>query len=256
MIICHFNDTHLPYAIASLKRQSKKVHILLVDDGSDLEFKKAYAHIKDVESIEIPKNLGIGHARNLGLSHALQSKFDFIGFLDSDGISHPLFVEKAVDNLTQHKNLLGVAAKKGIANPDVRIARVKYRYKIYKKDDFQLDCSLFKAKAFENKWIPDRRAGEDSVFIKLFKEGQLSKLDLPYFHFERENIKDFFRDEYYGAYYGYKTDLSKTFKQFLMTPYSSSKMILMNLWILEGLLFPFRQLVWLIGYLNGIGVVR
>jgi len=251
MIICYFNDLHLPYAIASLKRQSKKVHILLVDDGSNLEFKKAYIHTKNIETIEIPQNKGIGHARNVGLSHALQRNCEFIGFLDSDGISHPLFVEEAVDRLTHDKSLLGVAAKKGIANPDVRIARVKYRYKIYKKDGFQLDCSLFKAEAFENKRIPDRRAGEDSVFILLFKEGELSKLNLSYFHFERESIQTFLRDEFYGAYYSYKTNITRTLMQLLITPYSSVKMILTNHWILEGLLFPFRQFIWLLGYLLG-----
>jgi glycosyltransferase involved in cell wall biosynthesis len=256
MIICHFNDPHLPYAIASLKKQSQRVHIILVDDGSNLEFKKAYAHIKDIETIELPKNKGIGHARSIGLSRALQKNCDFIGFLDSDGIAHLSFVEKAIDCLNSHKNLLGVAAKKGIANPDARIARVKYRYKVYKKDDFQLDCSLFKKEAFESKWIPDRRAGEDSVFIKLFKKGQLSKLNLPYFHFERENIRDFFRDEYNGAYYSYKSNLSKTFKQLLITPYSSLKMILINRWILEGLLFSFRQFVWFLGFLLGSGSER
>jgi len=251
MIICHFNDPHLPYALASLKKQSKKTDIILVDDCSNLEFRKAYTHIKDVETIEISQNRGIGHARNVGLSHALQRNYDFIGFLDSDGIAHSSFVEKAVNCLAHDKNLLGVAAKKGIANPHVRIARTKYRYKIYKKDGFQLDCSLFKAGAFENKRIPERRAGEDSVFIQLFKEGELSKLDLPYFHFERKNIQTFFKDEFYGAYYGYKTNVTRTLMSLLITPYSSLKMILINRWILEGLLFPFRQFVWLLGYLLG-----
>jgi glycosyltransferase involved in cell wall biosynthesis len=251
MIICQFNDPHLPYAIASLKRQSKNVDIILVDDGSDRKFRKVYSHVKNVKIIELAQNKGIGHARNVGLSHALQRNYDFIGFLDSDGIAHPLFVEEAVSHLKSHKNLLGVAAKKGIANPDVRIARVKYRYKIYKKDGFQLDCSLFKAEAFENKRIPDRRAGEDSVFILLFKEGELSKLNLSYFHFERESIQTFLRDEFYGAYYSYKTNITRTLMQLLITPYSSVKMILTNHWILEGLLFPLRQFIWLLGYLLG-----
>jgi len=251
MIICHFNDPHLPYAIASLKKQSQKTDIILVDDGSAPEYKRVYRDIKNVRIIELAQNMGIGHALNVGLYHALQKNYDFIGMLASDGIAHPLFIEEAVNRLTSDKVLLGVCAKKGLANPNIRIARVKYHYKIYKKDDFQLDCSLLKKEAFEKRNIPDRRVGEDSVFIRLFNQEELAKLSIAYYHFERENIKSFFRDEYYGAYYSYKADSSKTFRQFFVTPYSSIKMILRNHWILEGLLFPFRQFIWLLGYLLG-----
>lgn len=256
MIICNFNDSHLPYAVASLKRQSKKVDIILVDDGSTQEFRRTYKRMKNVEKVELPQNKGIGHARSVGLSLASRKNYDLIGFLDSDGIAHPLFVEEALDRLIHDKNLLGVCANKGLANPNVRIAKVKYRYKIFKKDDFQLDCSLFKRQAFDKNKIPDRRAGEDSVFILSFKQEELSKLSVPYYHFERENLRDFFRDEYYGAYYGYKADSVRIFMRFLLTPFTSQKMILRNHWILEGLLFPFRQLVWFTGYLMGSDSIR
>jgi glycosyltransferase involved in cell wall biosynthesis len=249
MIICHFNDLHLPYAVASLKNQSQKVNIFLVDDGSRSEFKRIFAHFRGIEVEEIPKNKGIGYARDVGLSRALQTGCDFVGFLDSDGIAHPRFVEKAVERLKNDRKLLGVAAKKGLANPQVRIAKVKYRYKIYKKDSFQLDCSLFKAKALSNLRIVDRRSGEDSVLIQSFKEDELSKIDLPYFHFERESVQEFFRDEFYGAYYGCKFNVKKMLTQLLVTPYSSLKMILINHWVLEGLFFPFRQFVWALGFL-------
>jgi len=254
MIICHFNDPHLPYAIASLKNQSKKTDIILVDDGSTSEFRRAYMNIKNVETIELNKNRGIGHARNVGLNRAFQTNYDFVGFLDSDGIAHSSFVENAVLNLKNRKNLLGVCAKKGIANPNNKIAMMKYHYKTYKKDDFQLDCSLFKAEAFENRKISDRRVGEDSIFIQSFTKEKLSKLNLPYYHFEREDIKSFLRDEFYGAYYSYKTDLTKTVMQFLITPYSSMKMVLRKRWILEGLLFHLRQFIWFIGYLLGVAI--
>lgn len=251
MIICHFNDPYLPHAIASLKKQSKKTDIILVDDGSDPQFKRLY---KDVKTIELIQNRGVGYARKVGLDYALERNHDFIGFLDSDGIAHHLFVEKAVDHLRKHNGLQGVSAKKGIANPNNRIAMMKYRYKTYKKDDFQLDCSLFKTEAFEKRKISDRRVGEDSVFIQSFTEEKLSKLNLPYYHFEREDIRSFLRDEFYGAYYSYKTKLTKTVMQFLITPYSSMKMILRKRWILEGLLFHLRQFIWFIGYLLGITI--
>jgi glycosyltransferase involved in cell wall biosynthesis len=256
LIICHFNDPHLPYAVASLKNQSQKIRIYLVDDGSRPEFKKMFAHFRGIEVEEIPKNKGIGYARDLGLSHALRTGCVFIGFLDSDGIAHPSFVEKAVERLKNNRKLLGVSARKGLANPKVRIAKVKYRYKIYKKDSFQLDCSLFKAEAFKDRRILDRRSGEDSVLIQSFREDELSKLEVPYFHFERESVQTFFRDEFYGAYYGYRANLTRTIFQILITPYSSLKMILENHWILEGLLFPFRQFVWLVGFLLGFDVQR
>lgn len=251
MIICHFNDWHLPYAIASLKRQSQKAYTILVDDGSAPQFKKALPHIDLGETIQMPANEGIGHARNVGLSRALRNKCDFIGFLDSDGIADPLFVEKAIECLIYDNDLLGVSARKGLANPKARIARIKYRYKIYKKDDFQIDCSMFKKEAFQRGMIPDRRSGEDSVFILSFRLGELSKLDVPYYHFERESLREFLRDEYYGAFHSFKANHKKTFLQILLTPFTSAKMIMRNRWILEGLFFPFRQLVWLLGYLNG-----
>ena len=251
MIICHYNDLHLPYAVASLKNQSQKVSIFLVDDGSRPEFKRMFAHFKRIKVEEILKNKGVGHARDEGLSRAMQTGCDFVGFLDSDGIAHPSFVEKAVGRLKNDRKLLGVAAKKGLANPQIRIAKVKYRYKIYKKDSFQLDCSLFKAKAFSNRRIPDRRSGEDSILLQSFKEDELSKLNVPYFHFERESILAFFRDEFYGAYYGYKGNMAKTLFQIFITPFTSLKMIVRNHWFLEGLLFPVRQFVWVLGFLLG-----
>jgi glycosyltransferase involved in cell wall biosynthesis len=256
MLICHFNDPHLPCAVESLKKQSRKVRITVIDDGSDSKHKQIFASFMDVEIIEISQNKGIGYARGTGLSHALQKNCDFIGFLDSDGIAHPTFVEKAVEHLKNSRNLLGISAKKGLANPQVRIAKVKYRYKIYKKDSFQLDCSLFKAKALASRRIPYRKSGEDSVLIQSFKEGELSKIDLPYFHFERESVREFFRDEFYGAYYGYKFNVKKMLMQLLVTPYSSLKMIIRNYWFLEGLLFPFRQFVWVLGFLLGMNVER
>ena len=251
MIICHYNDPHLSSAIASLKNQSQEVSIFLVDDGSRPEFKRVIAHFKGVKIEEIQENRGIGYARDLGVRRALQSSCDFVGFLDSDGVAHRLFVERAVERLKNDGKLLGVAAKKGLANPQIRIAEVKYRYKIYKKDSFQLDCSLFKAKAFSNRRIPARRSSEDSILLQSFKQDELSKLNVPYFHFERESISAFFRDEFYGAYYGYKGNMTKTFFQILITPYTSLKMVIRNHWFLEGLLFPVRQFVWLLGFLLG-----
>lgn len=256
MIICHYNDSHLPYAVASLKNQSQEVGIYLVDDGSRPEFKRTFANFKNIEVEQNLRNKGIGYARDVGLSHVLHTGCDFVGFLDSDGIAHRLFVERAIERLRNDRNLLGVAAKKGLANPQVRIAKVKYRFKIYKKDSFQLDCSLFKAKAFSNRKIVDRKSGEDSVLLQSFKEGELSKIDLPYFHFERESVREFFRDEFYGAYYGYKFNVKKMLTQLLVTPYSSLKMIFRNHWLLEGLLFPFRQFVWVLGFLLGMHVER
>jgi hypothetical protein len=181
---------------------------------------------------------------------------DFVGFLDSDGIVHSSFVEKAVSCLENNPSLLGVAAKKGIANPNIRIAKVKYRYKIYKKDGFQIDCSLFKAEAFSDRRILDRRSGKDSILIQSFQEGELAKVNVPYFHFERESVQAFFRDEFYGAYYGYKGNMAKTFFQILITPYTSVKMVFRNRWFLEGLLFPVRQFVWVLGFLLGVRVQR
>lgn len=250
MIVCHFEDLHLPFALASLKQQTEKPHVILVDDASESQFRKAYAHVRDIEIIELSKNEGIGHARNVGLKYALRLGCDFIGFLDSDGIAHPRFVEEAVGWLNSNTGVLGVCAKKGLANPYSRVARMKYRYKTYKKDEFQLDCSLFRREAFERR-VPERRVGEDSVFILSFTPGKLAKLGIPYYHFECESFVDFFRDEYVGAYHSYKAGHKRVFSQILLTAFTSAKMIFMNRWFMEGLLFPFRQFVWLIGYLNG-----
>lgn len=270
MIICHFNDPHLPYAVASLKRQSMKTDVLLVDDGflyrNNRKGKTIARHVSDiphfaqvckgVKIIEPTQTRGIGYARNIGLKYALERSYEFIGFLDSDGIAHSSFVENAVELLQRQNTLMGVCAKKGIANPTIRIAKVKYRYKIYRKDDFQLDCSLLRALAFRNHKIPDRKSGEDTVFILSFKKDELEKLNIPFYHFERENISAFFRDEFYGAYYGFKTNIKRTLFQVFITPYTSLKMIIRNRWFLEGLLFPFRQFVWVLGFLLGMNLQR
>jgi len=248
MIVCHYNDPHLSHAVNSLKNQSKKTDIVLVDDGSAQQFKHFY---KNVKIINLIQNRGIGHARSVGINYTLNRRFNFIGFLDSDGIAHPRFIEKAIQYLENNKNILGVSARKDVANPKSRIALVKYHYKIYKEDNFQLDCSLFRTEAIKGRTMPDRIVGEDSVFIGSFSEGALRKLNLPYYHFEREDIRSFFRDEFYGAYYSFKSNPMRITKQFLATPFSSLKMILVKRWVLEGVLFPLRQLIWLCGYLMG-----
>jgi len=250
MVVCHFNDPHLSYAINSLKKQSRKTSIVIVDDGSDPKFKRVYQNVK---IIELPQNRGVGYARNIGLNYALERNYDYIGFLDSDGVAHSLFIQKAVDYLNSHGNILGVSAKKDIANPSCKIAMLKYRYKIFARDDFQIDCSLFKAKALKNRNIPSRRVAEDSVFLRSFSQNELSKLSIPYHHFERSNIPVYFKDEFYGAFYSCKPrdEFQKVLKRFLITPYSSIKMILVKGWFLEGLFFPLRQMVWLTGFLIG-----
>ena len=153
-------------SIANMARaQTRKPDIVLVDDGflhrSHEGGKTTVRHVseipyfaglcKDVHIIEPTQTRGIGYARDIGLKYAIRRNYEFIGFLDSDGVAHHSFVEKAVIQLHRQSNLLGVCARKGIANPKIRIARLKYRYKIYKRDDFQLDCNLFKAKACINR---------------------------------------------------------------------------------------------------------
>lgn len=250
MIIPYYNDRHLPLAADSLRKQSICTDIVVVDDASTL----SPALPKDIPTIRLSQNSGVGCALNAGIKYAFGRGYKYIGVLASDAIAHRFFIESAIKSLTLHPTVLGVSAKKGIANGYSRIARLKFHYKIYKEDAFQMDCSLYRRETFLTHRIPNARSGEDSVFIQSFQKGQLAKIGPEYYHFEKERVQDFFRDEFYGPYYCVKFKIP--LKQLAATPVSSLKMILLRHWFLEGLLFPFRQFVWVLGFLFGMNLQR
>lgn len=90
VITCVYNqrcDLFLDCA-QSVARQTGPVEWIIIDDGSDAEFREGYNNCLenfpaeiDVKMLRIPRNIGLSQARNRGLSLA---SGDWIVVLDSD----------------------------------------------------------------------------------------------------------------------------------------------------------------------------
>lgn len=107
-IIPHFSEkenkvniSHLEETIASLFKQSDpNWQAIIIDDGSKdqqalsfLSYLKKRYHPK-IDVIFMPKNVGPGICRNIGVMYAHKSNSPFVLFNDSDDISHPHRLEQ------------------------------------------------------------------------------------------------------------------------------------------------------------------
>ncbi len=79
------------------------IEVILVDDGSTDETKKAIKEIKDkrFRYIKLRKNKGASIARNIGIKKAIGN---YISFQDSDDFLHLDKLEKQINNLRKYKS--------------------------------------------------------------------------------------------------------------------------------------------------------
>lgn len=92
---CIFNESpdFFLECITSVAQQKHASEWIIVDDGSDKSFKQVYkkllAHLKEklsINFIELPTNMGLSYARNIGIK---QAQSEWIVVLDSDDLLAP-----------------------------------------------------------------------------------------------------------------------------------------------------------------------
>ncbi|MDA8777090.1 glycosyltransferase family 2 protein [Pontimonas sp.] len=90
-------------AVASAVNQIRPCVVLVVDDGSGHEFQKkltsSIAKLRNVRTILLRSNFGIGYVDNLIIQSA---DTEFLGFLDSDDLLSPHFVERMEESLDRN----------------------------------------------------------------------------------------------------------------------------------------------------------
>lgn len=93
----------LKECLDSLRSQTVPFRLFLVDDGSKNKVDyAAFTKGMDCRIIELPKNLGITGAMNVGLSEILKSNFKYIARVDYPDISDPRRFEKQAAFLNAH----------------------------------------------------------------------------------------------------------------------------------------------------------
>lgn len=104
VIIPSFNrEKYLPIAINSIKDQTYHIdEIIIIDDGSTDNTQKILNKIDNIKTIKT-KNLGVSHARNIGIK---ASKNNWVAFLDSDDIWIQDKIEKQVNFHKKNQNIL------------------------------------------------------------------------------------------------------------------------------------------------------
>jgi glycosyltransferase involved in cell wall biosynthesis len=96
-------DAGLKECLDSLRAQTIPFRLFLVDDGSKKKVDyKAFTKGIDCQIIELPKNLGITGAMNMGLTEILKGKFKYIARVDYPDISEPTRFEKQIGFLASH----------------------------------------------------------------------------------------------------------------------------------------------------------
>lgn len=98
LIIPIFNGAEfIPQLIGMIKEQTyEKLDIIVIDDGStDETLRLCREYCKDDLRFRIftKKNGGVSSARNLGL---LNSKGEYVGFVDADDYIYPEYIEKLI----------------------------------------------------------------------------------------------------------------------------------------------------------------
>jgi len=116
LIIPTFNRPHLlPRAVESARRAAREVEIIVVDDASSDSTASVCAALPDIKYVRLDRNQGVAGARNVGL---LESRGDFIAFLDDDDLRLPGSLDHQVFLLAAHAEAGFVAGGVMLADQD------------------------------------------------------------------------------------------------------------------------------------------
>jgi glycosyltransferase involved in cell wall biosynthesis len=118
-------DDGLKECLDSLRAQTVPFRLFIVDDGSKKKVDyKAFTKGIDCQIIELPKNLGITGAMNMGLREILKGNFKYIARVDYPDISEPFRFEKQVKFLASHPDycMVGTATEYLYTQTGMRVA--------------------------------------------------------------------------------------------------------------------------------------
>ncbi|EAC8844357.1 glycosyltransferase family 2 protein [Listeria monocytogenes] len=94
---CYNSANVIDMSIQSILSQSyQNFQLIIVDDySSDHSIEKIKAYLSDhrIQLVQLPRNMGVANARNVGIKHSLGR---FIAFLDSDDVWQPEKLKKQV----------------------------------------------------------------------------------------------------------------------------------------------------------------
>jgi len=116
LIIPTFNRPHLlPRAVESARLAGREVEIIVVDDASSDGTASVCAGLPGIKYVRLDRNQGVAGARNVGL---LESRGDFIAFLDDDDLRLPGSLDYQVSLLEAHPEAGFVAGGVMLADQD------------------------------------------------------------------------------------------------------------------------------------------
>lgn len=188
--VYNFDVRELVYDLKKeIESHSIDAEIILIDDGSDENFKQINNELNNQVSqfILLEKNIGRSRIRNLFLDY---SKTEYLLFLDCDGkIISPNFLKNYVDFIDENSNVAVIYAGREVAekpSSEKHILRWKFaverenlpleKRKIKPYLSFQTNNFLIRKNVFESiKFNPDlRKYGyEDLVFSMDLKSAKI-----------------------------------------------------------------------------------
>ena len=102
----------LPACLDSLRRQTRPVEIVVVENGSiDGSVEMLRASYPDVTVLVQPVNLGFAGGVNVGLRYALHRGHRFVALLNNDAVAEPTWIDHLVAEMSSDERVGMVASK-------------------------------------------------------------------------------------------------------------------------------------------------
>ncbi|MFC5711771.1 glycosyltransferase family 2 protein [Thalassorhabdus alkalitolerans] len=103
-------ETYVAEAVSSILNQTyKNFEFIIVNDGSTDNTKSILEQYKDsrIKILELPKNIGVANARNIGVKNAIG---DWIAVQDADDVSLPNRLEECASFIKEHPRISAVSS--------------------------------------------------------------------------------------------------------------------------------------------------
>ena len=129
--------------------------IIVVDDNSKDKTVSIVNKFNNINLIKLKKNMGVGHARNVGMDH---SKYDILCYIDSDLIISKDSIYSLLEKINQNENIGSVGAIPVLPN----LNKKKW------SSNFVALKSLFGFRNSKHEWIVSEVQSEFFVINKQF----------------------------------------------------------------------------------------
>lgn len=126
IIIPCFNEAlSAPALVAELRDVDLGLDFILINDGSS-DHTVEVAKNLGVSIIDLPCNLGVGHAVQVGFQYAVNHGYDFLVRIDGDGQHPPLEIQKMIAAALDPGVDLVVGSRFGSAEQELISTRLRY----------------------------------------------------------------------------------------------------------------------------------